>query len=183
MESIGQVFAGIATAPPLGVDLEAAERRVLDRYGTRIRVSPTPDGCWEWTGAKNRGYGYVTNGRGSRHVRAHRATYELAFGPIPAGLYVCHRCDRPVCVRPAHLFGGSPADNARDCVAKGRKPRKVSPAQRREIRDLWHSGVPQAELARRFSLTRVTIRRIVHEQPSSHTRGSIRASLSVVVDR
>ncbi len=149
-------------AVAVDVDLEAAERRVLDRYGSRIRVLST--GCWLWTGAKNRGYGYVTNGRGSRHIRAHRAAYELAFGPIESGLLVCHRCDNPPCVRPAHLFAGTAADNVLDCVNKGRQPRKVTADQRREIRALWRAGVPQAELARRFELTRVTIRRIVRDR-------------------
>lgn len=50
----------------------------------------------------------------SRHVRAR------THGPIPPGMFVCHRCDNPRCIRLDHLFLGTDSDNQRDAVAKGR---------------------------------------------------------------
>lgn len=60
------------------------------------------NGCWEWVGSKSRGYGSM-NWRGRSGVRAHRITYEIAKGPIPAGLCLDHLCRNTSCVNPDHL--------------------------------------------------------------------------------
>lgn len=82
-------------------------------------VSINPEGCWEWTGQRARfGYGRAAHLFGT-HL-AHRISWTLANGPIPKGLFVCHHCDNPPCVRPDHLFLGTASDNIRDAWAKGR---------------------------------------------------------------
>lgn len=78
-----------------------------------------PAACWEWPGPRDTdGYGRAI--RGKRYRRAHRVSYELANGPIPAGLCVLHRCDNRPCVRPSHLFLGTRRDNALDKTLKRR---------------------------------------------------------------
>jgi hypothetical protein len=78
--------------------------------------------CWVWTAKTNHdGYGQIREGgEGTPFLQAHRANWVFANGPIPDGLWVLHRCDNPLCVRPAHLFLGTASDNTRDAMRKGR---------------------------------------------------------------
>jgi hypothetical protein len=75
--------------------------------------------CWLWTACRDR-YGYGRLSAEGRRYKAHRASWELHFGPIPEGKGVLHSCDNPPCVRPDHLFLGTQVDNIRDMIAKGR---------------------------------------------------------------
>jgi hypothetical protein len=88
------------------------------------------DGCWEMPRRKGTirrpgpYSGYVTlyddRKGGNYHISAHRYSYELFVGQIPEGLFICHRCDNPGCMKPSHLFPGTPADNMRDASRKYR---------------------------------------------------------------
>jgi hypothetical protein len=88
------------------------------------KVAKGPD-CWDWVGARTapgwHGRFAVDGTRAGRTmVMAHRYSWELAYGPIPAGLSVLHSCDNPGCVRPGHLMVGTQRANIGDASRKGR---------------------------------------------------------------
>lgn len=87
-------------------------------YRLMARVVQEGD-CWVWTASKfNSGYGKITFNE--RQMGAHRASWLVFRGDIPAGICVLHKCDNRPCVNPDHLFLGTNLDNVRDKQAKGR---------------------------------------------------------------
>ncbi len=91
-------------------------RSTKETFLSRIRKTPT---CWLYEGVILRhGYGQITIC--GKRWSTHRYSYSIHKGEIPAGLCVLHKCDNKKCVKPAHLFLGTPLDNTRDMIKKGR---------------------------------------------------------------
>ena len=94
-------------------------RPLAERFWEKVEVGGQ-DECWTWLAStKQGGYGKIMGDDG-RFYLAHRVAYEMLIGDIPAGLLLCHRCDNPACVNPAHMFIGTQADNLKDMRSKGR---------------------------------------------------------------
>lgn len=94
-------------------------------FWSRVKIT-SRDKCWEWTGSRFKPTSNMLEYGKSRGTVAHRIAWQLANGPIPAGMMVLHECDNPPCCNPSHLFLGTASDNMRDCARKGRaggKPR------------------------------------------------------------
>ena len=107
---------------------------------------------------------------------AHRVAYELANGPIPKGegyhgTCVCHRCDNPGCVNPAHLFLGTSSDNAIDMTQKGRQHKaKLQVEQIAAIRHLGNEGHLHREIAERFGISREAISQVLRGERWGHVK-------------
>jgi hypothetical protein len=138
------------------------------------RTQDGPDGCIEFTGARTEcGYGRIGVGsRGQGYERTHRVAWELANGPIPAEIEVCHTCDNPPCCNVDHLFLGTHTDNVRDMWSKGRQAGQIptgeqhpdarlTDAQVADLRALAPQLGNYAELGRRYGISKQHARALV----------------------
>lgn len=178
--------------------------RIVQRSGDPVarfwsKVHKTHS-CWLWTaGTISYGYGSFSVAKGKPRgqqapVYAHRYSWELAHGPIPAGRSILHNCpggDNPRCVNPAHLFLGNQDANMKDAAAKGtlhvpRPSRQVvTPEQLQEIDALLANGTPQVRIAERYGVSKTWVclyakgERRQYDRPAhAGTRGAYRRKVA-----
>jgi hypothetical protein len=138
------------------------------RFWAKVKTAGGDD-CWLWQAAKVfGGYGRIRAGSSeSGLLRAHRVAYEFVNGPIPAGLFVLHRCDNPACVNPAHLFLGTKDDNSKDMIRKRRQRNgttKLTQDQVEEIRQRYALGEKVVRLGKAFGVSHGEISYIIHRK-------------------
>jgi hypothetical protein len=114
--------------------------------------------CWEWAGRHRNGYGLFRDPVTRKRYLAHRLAAALVFGPLPPGVQRNHSCDigglGRSCVNPWHTWAGSQSENLYDAAAKGLMPRKLSPSNVLELRELRRVGrVGRSTLAARFGIS------------------------------
>lgn len=81
-------------------------------------------GCWMFTGHRlPKGYGQL--GVAGQARLAHRVSYELLKGPIPARMHIDHLCRNPSCVNPEHMEPVSMAENLARGRGKGAATRRA----------------------------------------------------------
>ena len=99
------------------------EKKALQRILNLTKEDPKT-GCLMWQGGigggRSKKDGYPSMHYKGGTARATRVMYQLTYGAIPDGLYVCHKCDTPLCVNPDHLFLGTQKHNMQDALRKGR---------------------------------------------------------------
>jgi hypothetical protein len=138
-----------------------------ERFAARVPAVPTERGCLEWTGHRNKA-GYGQFWLDGHNMTASRVAYEMNHGDIPEGMVVRHKCDNPPCVNPDHLEIGTPADNSRDKVERGRSLKgDVNPSASLTwcdvyaIREMYEEGWTGRRLAAEFGTSQSNVSRIV----------------------
>ena len=148
------------------------KRDVIERFWSKVDTSGE---CWEWTATINEtGYGLFFDGK--RLAKAHRISWNIHFGEIPTGLFVCHHCDNRKCVRPDHLFLGTAKDNSRDMCLKQRQASGERTARARltaievkEIRRIRELGLFSVrETAQKYGVKPRTIRDVTSRKTWFH---------------
>jgi hypothetical protein len=141
----------------------------IERFHQKYQIDES--GCWLWIGGtrpNSKGVLYPRHwSDDQKSIGAHRFSFELVHGAIPKSMYVCHKCDTPLCVNPDHLFIGTHHDNMNDMVMKKRsftgrgedkKGRaKLTNQQADQIRKM---NVSHSKIAAMFGVSQTTISRI-----------------------
>lgn len=168
---------------------------VKERLMSNIKVNEAT-GCWEWQKGKGH-WGYGSTYYKGRGMHTHRLSYIIFKGEIEDDLFVLHHCDNPPCVNPDHLYTGTPKDNSRDMMDRGRHPRtggkgdrhgrrtkpeawkdfnlgsrnpkaKIREEQVKEIILLKQSGMSTKDLSQMFDLDKSQINRICNRTNWGH---------------
>lgn len=146
-------------------EMKSIAERLSAKVGARTKA-----GCMEWQGTVgSTGYGLIRIGPAKAgKAGVHRVAYELANGPIPDGMDVCHRCDNRRCCNPEHLFLGTRKDNVADMVAKNRHAwrnpppwTKLSDVDVSDILVLRSFGMSRKAIAREYGVSRPLISMLV----------------------
>ena len=159
-------------------------RPIEERFWEKV-AKAGPDECWEWTAARAKvpgaNHGRINAGGKGSSLVASRVSWELHNGPIPDGMAVCHRCDNPPCVNPAHLFLDTVLGNFNDMRAKGRNRAgshnlrgsqlpiaKLTEEKVLQIRARRASGEQLRPLAESFGVSRSTIEKVCYREIWTH---------------
>lgn len=143
--------------------------RALNFFLRRVHKT---ESCWMWTGTlRPNGYGQASLNGVS--MLAHRLSYLIHYETLPAHLHVCHTCDNPPCVNPAHLFLGTDKDNAQDAARKGRRKGEKASAYvaLSEETVLYIRSLERphaAALAKQFKVHKQTIYAVLSRRSWSH---------------
>jgi len=166
---------------PPGGNTKLGPRVAPDKFWKHVdKAGPVPahrpylGPCWVWTAGKDT-YGYGAIHSGSKTLKAHRLSLELAGVDVPADKKVCHHCDNPACVRPLHLFIGDQKANMIDAAQKGRSTAGEAHANAKlttedvgVIRRVQAAGGRESDIARLFGVSPVTVNDIVHRRRWKH---------------
>ena len=149
-------------------------KHITERFWSKVSISAESE-CWEWQGAKTSG-GYGCILIDGKAKTAHRIAFLLHYHHLP-DLDICHSCDNRACCNPHHLWAGTESDNMRDMVEKGRSLHRhgsQNPFSRfteetvLEIRRLVASGMKQADVGRKFGVSKGQVSKIILRQSWKH---------------
>lgn len=152
------------------------------RFWEKVLLPTVERGCWDWTGSLTKGgYGRFVAGNGDtavshgRIVLAHRLVLQAKLGrELVRGEAALHRCDRPCCVNPDHIWLGSQLENIADRNAKGRQARQKGEAHgRSKLTDAAVVAIrsdprPQTQIAAEYGVGQTIISQVKRRESWRH---------------
>ena len=148
----------------------------ITKTGKDIILEELENGCIKCVSHCADGDGYTRIRYQGKHERLFRVIYMLKYGPIPKGMLIRHTCDHPYCCNIEHLLIGTPKDNVRDMIERGRvnfhrshkKIRGVnnhnSKLTEEQVKEIYTSKLSNRALSKIYNVTDTNISYIRHKK-------------------
>jgi hypothetical protein len=140
----------------------------IERFWLRVEKT---ESCWNWLGSTEKdGYGRLDIKY--KHYRAHVFSWTLHNGPVPDGLFICHKCNNRRCVNPDHLYAGTPKENAIDTMRSGNcavgEGNGNSQLNETSVKAILNDERPYGKIAKDYGTTETTIYNIKNRKTWKH---------------
>lgn len=144
----------------------------LSKTGKEVILEEKENGCIECISHCKDDCGYTRIRIDGKHQRLFRYIYEQKYGKIPKGMLIRHTCDNPSCCNIEHLLIGTPLDNVKDMIERGRdKYHRPNPNSRgtknfcnklseKEVLKIYNSKLGYRKLSSEYNVSSTTIRNI-----------------------
>lgn len=141
----------------------------VSEKGKDVILEKLENGCMKCISHCKDSDGYTRIRYNGKHERLFRVIYIKNFGKIPKGMVIRHKCDNPYCCNIEHLEIGTPKENVRDMIERGRdlyhKPKINLLGEKngshklteKQVKEIYLSDLSSYKLAKKYNVSRTNI--------------------------
>lgn len=141
----------------------------INYKGKNVILKKLKNGCIECISHCKDKDGYTRIRYNGKHERLFRVIYIQKYGDIPKGMLIRHKCDHPYCCNIEHLQIGTPKDNVRDMIERGRDKYHCSKTKlygekngshkltKKEAKEIYLSNLSNCELSKIYNVSKTNI--------------------------
>ena len=141
----------------------------ITKFGKEIILEKQDNGCVKCLSHCQDNDGYTRIKYNGKHERLFRVIYMQKYGEIPKGMLIRHKCDNTWCCNLEHLEIGTPKDNVRDMIERGRdnyhkiKPKIYgekngsSKLTENQVKEIYLSNLSNKKLAKIYGVSDINI--------------------------
>lgn len=144
----------------------------ITKFGKEIILEKQDNECIKCLSHCQDTDGYTRIRYNGKHERLFRVIYMQKYGEIPKGMLIRHKCDNTWCCNVNHLEIGTPKDNVKDMIERGRdsyhKPKvncrgeknKQHKLTENQVKEIYLSDLGYKRLSKIYNVSSTNIRNI-----------------------